>query len=58
MKLEAVNSENPEEICVATITKVKDSYLWLQLESKFSFRGERDVFNLICHFTGHIYRSK
>uniref|UniRef100_A0A2D4H5R0 SAM domain-containing protein n=1 Tax=Micrurus lemniscatus lemniscatus TaxID=129467 RepID=A0A2D4H5R0_MICLE len=33
MKLEAVNSGNPEEICVATITKVKDSYLWLQLES-------------------------
>lgn len=56
MKLEAVNSENPEEICVATITKVKDSYLWLQLESKLSFRGEKDLFNLICHSTGHICR--
>ncbi|XP_060127489.1 scm-like with four MBT domains protein 1 isoform X3 [Zootoca vivipara] len=33
MKLEAVNSQDPEEICVATVTKVKDSYLWLQLES-------------------------
>ncbi|KAL8212387.1 UNVERIFIED_CONTAM: Scm-like with four MBT domains protein 1, partial [Gekko kuhli] len=33
MKLEAVNPQDPEEICVATITKVKDSYLWLQLES-------------------------
>ncbi|XP_062826094.1 scm-like with four MBT domains protein 1 isoform X2 [Anolis carolinensis] len=33
MKLEAVNPEDPEEICVAAITKVKGSYLWLQLES-------------------------
>ncbi|XP_048344099.1 scm-like with four MBT domains protein 1 [Sphaerodactylus townsendi] len=33
MKLEAVNPQDPEEICVATVTKVKDSYLWLQLES-------------------------
>uniref|UniRef100_A0A8D2JBB6 Scm like with four mbt domains 1 n=1 Tax=Varanus komodoensis TaxID=61221 RepID=A0A8D2JBB6_VARKO len=33
MKLEAVNPEDPQEICVATVTKVKDSYLWLQLES-------------------------
>nr|XP_060621871.1 scm-like with four MBT domains protein 1 [Anolis sagrei ordinatus] len=32
MKLEAVNPEDPEEICVAAVTKVKDSYLWLQLE--------------------------
>ncbi|XP_064422196.1 scm-like with four MBT domains protein 1 [Latimeria chalumnae] len=32
MKLEAVNPLNPEEICVATVTKVKGHYIWLQLE--------------------------
>ncbi|NXC82402.1 SMBT1 protein, partial [Cercotrichas coryphoeus] len=32
MKLEAVNPIDPEEVCVATVTKLKDSYLWLQLE--------------------------
>ncbi|NXQ44398.1 SMBT1 protein, partial [Catharus fuscescens] len=32
MKLEAVNPVDPEEVCVATVTKIKDSYLWLQLE--------------------------
>ncbi|NXP15736.1 SMBT1 protein, partial [Thinocorus orbignyianus] len=32
MKLEAVNPIDPEEVCIATITKLKDSYLWLQLE--------------------------
>ncbi|NXU03976.1 SMBT1 protein, partial [Buphagus erythrorhynchus] len=32
MKLEAVNPVDPEEVCVATVTKLKDSYLWLQLE--------------------------
>ncbi|XP_068951584.1 scm-like with four MBT domains protein 1 [Petaurus breviceps papuanus] len=32
MKLEAVNPTDPEEVCVATITSVKGSYLWLQLE--------------------------
>ncbi|XP_074861848.1 scm-like with four MBT domains protein 1 [Carettochelys insculpta] len=32
MKLEAVNPVDPEEICIATVTKVKESYLWLQLE--------------------------
>ncbi|NXR76957.1 SMBT1 protein, partial [Pycnonotus jocosus] len=32
MKLEAVNPVDPEEVCIATITKLKDSYLWLQLE--------------------------
>ncbi|NXG09885.1 SMBT1 protein, partial [Sakesphorus luctuosus] len=32
MKLEAVNPVDPEEVCIATVTKVKDSYLWLQLE--------------------------
>ncbi|XP_071406654.1 scm-like with four MBT domains protein 1 [Pithys albifrons albifrons] len=32
MKLEAVNPADPEEVCIATVTQVKDSYLWLQLE--------------------------
>uniref|UniRef100_H3B0Z2 Scm like with four mbt domains 2 n=1 Tax=Latimeria chalumnae TaxID=7897 RepID=H3B0Z2_LATCH len=32
MKLEAVNSRNPSEICVASITKVKGRLLWLHLE--------------------------
>ncbi|XP_038627953.1 scm-like with four MBT domains protein 1 isoform X1 [Tachyglossus aculeatus] len=32
MKLEAVNPIDPEEVCVATVTMVKGSYLWLQLE--------------------------
>ncbi|KAF6101073.1 Scm like with four mbt domains 1 [Phyllostomus discolor] len=32
MKLEAVNPLLPEEVCVATITAVRGSYLWLQLE--------------------------
>lgn len=34
MKLEAVNPLLPEEVCVATITAVRGSYLWLQLEGK------------------------
>ncbi|XP_051667365.1 scm-like with four MBT domains protein 1 isoform X1 [Manacus candei] len=32
MKLEAVNPVDPEEVCIATVTKLKDSYLWLELE--------------------------
>uniref|UniRef100_A0A8C5MPX2 Scm like with four mbt domains 2 n=1 Tax=Leptobrachium leishanense TaxID=445787 RepID=A0A8C5MPX2_9ANUR len=32
MKLEAVNSSNPSEICVASVTKVKGRLLWIQLE--------------------------
>nr|XP_033782467.1 scm-like with four MBT domains protein 1 isoform X2 [Geotrypetes seraphini]XP_033782468.1 scm-like with four MBT domains protein 1 isoform X2 [Geotrypetes seraphini]XP_033782469.1 scm-like with four MBT domains protein 1 isoform X2 [Geotrypetes seraphini]XP_033782470.1 scm-like with four MBT domains protein 1 isoform X2 [Geotrypetes seraphini] len=32
MKLEAVNPVGLEEVCIATVTKVKDSYVWLQLE--------------------------
>lgn len=50
MKLEAVNPEDPEEMCVATITKVKDSCLWLQLESKWTLKGRWLVF-LKCHFS-------
>lgn len=46
MKLEAVNPQDPEEMCVATITKVKDSYIWLQLESKLSL--ERELFAFGC----------
>ncbi|XP_019489498.1 PREDICTED: scm-like with four MBT domains protein 1 [Hipposideros armiger] len=34
MKLEAVNPLLPEEVCIATITAVRGSYLWLQLEGK------------------------
>nr|AAH66188.1 Sfmbt1 protein [Mus musculus] len=32
MKLEAVNPLFPEEVCIATVTAVRGSYLWLQLE--------------------------
>lgn len=35
MKLEAVNPLLPEEVCVATITAVRGSYLWLQLEGEY-----------------------
>lgn len=41
MKLEAVNPVDAEEVCIATVTKLKDSYLWLQLEGKSD--GERRV---------------
>lgn len=34
MKLEAVNPLLPEEVCVATISAVRGSYLWLQLEGE------------------------
>ncbi|XP_073448610.1 scm-like with four MBT domains protein 1 [Aquarana catesbeiana] len=32
MKIEAVNPFNPQDICVATITKVTGAYIWLKLE--------------------------
>ncbi|XP_063782885.1 scm-like with four MBT domains protein 2 isoform X2 [Pseudophryne corroboree] len=32
MKLEAVNPNNPSEICVASVTKVKGRLIWLHLE--------------------------
>lgn len=32
MKLEAVNPCNLEEVCIATVSRVKGSYMWLQLE--------------------------
>lgn len=41
MKLEAVNPVDPEEVCIATVTKLKDSYLWLQLEGKLVWFGGR-----------------
>lgn len=34
MKLEAVNPLLPEEVCVATVSAVRGSYLWLQLEGE------------------------
>uniref|UniRef100_A0A1B6DV22 SLED domain-containing protein n=1 Tax=Clastoptera arizonana TaxID=38151 RepID=A0A1B6DV22_9HEMI len=34
MKLEAVNPEDPSQICVATIKKVTHDLIWLSLESK------------------------
>lgn len=40
MKLEAVNPVDPEEVCIATVTKLKDSYLWLQLEGKPDVKEE------------------
>lgn len=47
MKLEAVNSEEPEEICVSTVTKVKESYIWLQLESELSLEDRCFTFGLL-----------
>ncbi|KAM9324504.1 scm-like with four MBT domains protein 1 [Gastrophryne carolinensis] len=32
MKLEAVNPLHPQDICVATVSKVTGAYIWLQLE--------------------------
>lgn len=32
MKLEAVNPLSPENIHVATVTRVKGQYIWLSLE--------------------------
>ncbi len=34
MKLEAVNPLSPENIHVATVTKVKGRYIWLSLEGE------------------------
>ena len=34
MKLQTVNTLIPEEVCVATITEVRGSYLWVQVGSK------------------------
>ncbi|XP_063796764.1 scm-like with four MBT domains protein 1 isoform X2 [Pseudophryne corroboree] len=32
MKLEAVNPFRPQDVCIATVTKVNGPYIWLQLE--------------------------
>ncbi|XP_069499645.1 scm-like with four MBT domains protein 1 [Ambystoma mexicanum] len=32
MKLEAVNPSDREEVCIATVRRIKGSYIWLQLE--------------------------
>lgn len=61
MKLEAVNPLLPEEVCVATITAVRGSYLWLQLEGskkpipEFIVNVESmDIFPLgWCETNGH-----
>lgn len=34
MKLEAVNPENPNQICAATVTRVACPLLWIHLDSK------------------------
>ena len=33
LKLEAVNPENQNQICVATVTKIIEHLLWIHLES-------------------------
>lgn len=33
MKLEAVNPENPNQICAATVTKVVSPLLWIHLDN-------------------------
>lgn len=37
MKLEAVNPLSPENIHVATVTRVKAQYIWLSLEGNMGF---------------------
>lgn len=44
MKLEAVNLLSPENIHVATVTRVKGQYIWLSLE------GERGGTERMCLF--------
>lgn len=39
MKLEAVNPLSPENIHVATVTRVKGQYLWLSLEGEMGGGG-------------------
>lgn len=36
MKLEAVNPLSPENIHVATVTRVKGQYIWLNLEGEMA----------------------
>lgn len=47
MKLEAVNPLSPENIHVATVTRVKGQYIWLSLEGEMSL--SKNVFILLCH---------
>lgn len=37
MKLEAVNPLSPENIHVATVTRVKGQYIWLSLEGEMGY---------------------
>lgn len=48
MKLEAVNPLLPEEVCIATITAVRGSHLWLQLEGKGRTPGSHPEAALVC----------
>lgn len=40
MKLEAVNPLSPENIHVATVTRVKGQYIWLSLEGETGYSKE------------------
>lgn len=43
MKLEAINPFQPNQICAATITKICDNFLWIQLDSIDSFNPNHIV---------------
>lgn len=46
MKLEAVNPLSPENIHVATVTRVKGQYIWLSLEGNRGFSTIFFLFNM------------
>lgn len=46
MKLEAVNPLSPENIHVATVTRVKGQYIWLSLEGNMGFSTNVFLFNM------------
>jgi hypothetical protein len=46
MKLEAVNPLSPENIHVATVSKVKGQYIWLNLEGEERETAVGGVFTL------------
>ncbi|XP_021367553.1 scm-like with four MBT domains protein 1 isoform X2 [Mizuhopecten yessoensis] len=48
MKLEAVNSENPNQICAATITKIVEPLVWIHLDN-----SARVVASHIEHVDSH-----
>ncbi|KAL5013685.1 hypothetical protein ScPMuIL_007955 [Solemya velum] len=61
MKLEAVNPENPNQICAATITKIIDQLLWVHLDNSSKIVASQiediDSFNLFpvgwCESNGY-----